>query len=345
MWQVTHRAPAEPGLWKWCARRVEVARRAAANAGSRVACGAWHCRHTALPASLSLPVCASWQFVQPTPFWYIWLCRNEPSTIHLVELLAVGVVEAAAVSRLGRKWSSRGWPGRRGREFAAPRVAGRAQLRPAAPLGLRQGGARGRSARPATSGGRLPCRRSCAHCTCRSPGPWHDWHDTLGSLQRDAKVSARGVVALLEAGGVADDAHRVRGLVATGPVQHVARRRLLVGQQVEPALAVRCPTRSAAAAAARPASRSGTAAAARRRRCSSTSKSASLPSGPSVRTKNLSPRLKKRVVTPWCLNVRAVEVAAHRLLGGRGHRLRVVRLLPLAGLVLMAAQALLVVDI
>ena len=50
-----------------------------------------------------------------------------------------------------------------------------------------------------------------------------------------------GVVALLEAGGVAGDAHGVGRLVAAGPVQHVARRRLLIGQQVEPLAVARVP--------------------------------------------------------------------------------------------------------
>jgi hypothetical protein len=40
-----------------------------------------------------------------------------------------------------------------------------------------------------------------------------------------------------------------------------------------------------------------------------------------------------------------VEVAAHRLLGRCGHGLRVVRLLPLPALLLMATEALLVVDV
>ena len=58
-----------------------------------------------------------------------------------------------------------------------------------------------------------------------------------------ARIEAVGlrVVALLEAGGVAGDAHGVGRLVAAGPVQHVAGRRLLVGQQVEPLAFARVP--------------------------------------------------------------------------------------------------------
>ena len=110
------------------------------------------------------------------------------------------------------------------------------------------------------------------------------------------------VVALLEAGGVAGDAHRVGRLVAAGPVQHVARRRLLVRQQVEPLASRACSRRSAAAAAGPlPVSIryccSGSC-----RRCRRSRSPPCAPSGPSVCTMYLSPRLKKRVVTPWCRN-------------------------------------------
>ena len=58
-----------------------------------------------------------------------------------------------------------------------------------------------------------------------------------------ARIEAVGlrVVALLETGGVTGDAHGVGRLVAAGPVQHVAGRRRLVRQQVEPLAFARVP--------------------------------------------------------------------------------------------------------
>src|SRR5207247_10613344 len=49
------------------------------------------------------------------------------------------------------------------------------------------------------------------------------------------------LVVLLQVGRVAGRAHRVPALVAAGPVQDVARRRLLLGIEVEPAPAPRVP--------------------------------------------------------------------------------------------------------
>ena len=83
----------------------------------------------------------------------------------------------------------------------------------------------------------------------------------------------RGVVVLAQLGRMALGAHEVPGLVEPGPVQRVAGVQVLVGIEVEPALAAlvlrpRCPRRCRAPASGRPGRRSGTAAAGRRRRCS-----------------------------------------------------------------------------
>ena len=137
-----------------------------------------------------------------------------------------------------------------------------------------------------------------------------------------------GVVALLEAGGVATDAHRVAGLVAARPVQHVAGRRLLVGQQVEPALALAVP-RDLQRLQAPAGQRDQVLLQRRDAEGVAHLEVGQLAVGPVGAHDELVAALEEAGGDALMLERGVVEVAAHRLLGGRGHCLRVVRLLPL----------------
>ena len=151
------------------------------------------------------------------------------------------------------------------------------------------------------------------------------------------------VVALLVAGGVAGDAHRVASLVAAGPVHHVAGRCLLVRIEVEPALLLCVPgnrQRLQAAAGDRDqvllqgvdAERVGDL---------EVGQFAVRPVGVDEVLAVAAEEARGRALV---LERGAAEVAAHRLGGGRGHRHEVVRLPPQPGRILVAADAARVVD-
>ena len=120
------------------------------------------------------------------------------------------------------------------------------------------------------------------------------------------RVGVRGrIVVLAQLGRVALGAHEVPGLIDAGPVQRIAGVQVLVGVEVEPALAALIlraarPRRCRAPAGGRPGRRSDIAAAGRRQTCSgSRSRRACRPARRCV-TKNLPSRRKKREVTsPW----------------------------------------------
>ena len=75
------------------------------------------------------------------------------------------------------------------------------------------------------------------------------------------------------------------------------------------------------------------------------SKVASLPSGPSVSTKNFPSLRKKRDVHAVVVERRIGEIAQHRFVGGVVHRVLVLRGLPQLGFGLMATGAGLAADI
>ena len=78
---------------------------------------------------------------------------------------------------------------------------------------------------------------ACAQATWPEPGPWQASQDTFE--RRPGRVVAVGlqVIAAPQVGRVAVGAHPVPVLIDPGPVQLVVVRDLLVGIEVEPALA------------------------------------------------------------------------------------------------------------
>ena len=154
--------------------------------------------------------------------------------VHLFELLAVGVVEPvdqeARQVVVEHRLAGRG----PGREFTAPHMAGRAEFRP--PSRIRAADVHGQGVRlPGRGRGplaRAPQTRLPFDVPASRPMAGLAGDVVLRPSRREG-VGLR-VVTFLIVGGVTDEAHGVRGLVPAGPVQDIARGRLLVRIEVEP---------------------------------------------------------------------------------------------------------------
>ena len=265
--------------------------------------------------------------------------------VDLIELLAVGVVQARRQAH-GQVVVEQRFAGhRRRRQFGAPRMAGCADrdlARRAGRAEVQRQAVAGRRAR------RRPRRRGGGRRLRPRDVPLAGTVARLathvGLLPARGEAVGRGVVALLVAGRVAGDAHRVGGLVVAGPVHHVAGRRLLVRVEVEPALLVHVPGDR---------QRLQPAAVGLDQDLLQRIDAERVPDlevrhpavGPVGVDEVLAVAAKEARRHALVREARVVEVAAHRLRRRRRHRHEVVRLAPrLAGLA-VAADAELVVDV